>query len=237
MFWGRERTAELQEILYGPQDACRTSINRLGNLITLSHDAHGNWNKGLFALKHISGGGYEMVLELEWLPDHPELSREGIRLDQPVENTTTPRLADHILANVHTEQIVRSGYRFTMTTDNTEASPLPDERLINLQWFLTRVLRMSGAAEPVDLNYYETPPMVSPISSVPSLVASPDTQANTIGTLSFPQDYPPNVRSTFPKNLSLKKWAKRVFSKLRKGLRKGSGNEQVSQWLCTCRGK
>ena len=70
--------------------------------------------------------------------------------------------------------------------------------------------------------------MVSPISSVPSLVASPDSQANTIGTLSFPQDYPPSVRSTVPKNLSLKKWAKRVFSKLRKGLRKGSGNEQVS---------
>jgi hypothetical protein len=168
MFWGRKRTAELQEILYGPHDARRTSINQLSNLITLSHDAHSNWNKGLFALKHISGGGYEMVLELEWLPDHPELSREGVRLDQPVENTSTPFLAIQILSNADTHQAIDSGYQFTMTTDNTEASPLPDEWLINL----TRVLRMSGAAEPVDLNYDETPPMVSPISSVPSLVAS-----------------------------------------------------------------
>ena len=133
MFWGRERTTELQEILYGPHDARRTSINQLSNLITLSHDAHSNWNKGLFALKHISGGGYEIVLELEWLPDHPELSREGVRLDQPVENTSAPFLEDYALINVRTRQTINSGYQFTMTTDNTEASPLPDEQLINLQ--------------------------------------------------------------------------------------------------------
>ena len=112
MFYGEDRTAELKEIIYGPLEsdnhARKTSINQLGNLITLSQAAHGYWSKGFFTLKHISGGGYEktteMVLELEWLPEHPELSGEGVRLDQPVENTTTPRLADHILANVHTEQ-------------------------------------------------------------------------------------------------------------------------------------
>jgi hypothetical protein len=111
MFWGRERTAELKEILYGPHNARRTSINRLGNLITLSCDAHGDWNEGLFALKHISGGGYEMVLELEWLPDYPELSREGVCLDQPVENTSAPFLASHVLANADTHQTIYSGYQ------------------------------------------------------------------------------------------------------------------------------
>ena len=113
-----------------------------------------------------------MVLELEWLPEHPELGREGVRLDQPVVNTSAPFLEDHALATVRTRQLIDSGFQFTLTTANTEALPLPDERLVILQWFLTRVLRMSGAAEPVDLNYDETPPMVSPISSVPSLVAS-----------------------------------------------------------------
>jgi hypothetical protein len=227
MFWGRERTAELKEILYGPHDARRTSINQLGNLITLSPSAHSYWNKGFFALKHISGGGYEktteMVLELEWLPDHLEPGRKGVRLDQPVQNTSAPFLENHGLFNLRTRQAINSGYQFTLTTTNTEASPLPDERLINLQWFLTRVLRMSGAAEPVDLDYDETPPMVSPVSSVPSLVASPGTQANTIGPSSLP-DYPPSVPSSVPKKLSIKKWAKRVFFRLRRR----SGNEQVS---------
>ena len=222
MFYGEEGTAELKDILYGPlqsnNDDRKTLINRLGNLITLSSTAHSHWNQGLFALKHISGGGYEktteMVLELEWLPDHPELSREGVRLDQPVENTSAPSLAGHGLFNVYTDQRISSGYQFTLTTTNTETLPLPDERLINLQWLLTRVLRMSGAAEPIDLDYDETS-IVSPISSAPSSVALRDTQANTIGSLSSLQDYPPSARSTVPTKFTLKKWAKRVFFKLR----------------------
>jgi hypothetical protein len=228
MFYGEERTAELKEIIYGPLEsdnhARKTSINQLGNLITLTPGSHSYWNKGIFALKHISGGGYEktteMVLELEWLPDHPELSREGIRLDQPVENTSAPFLEGHALLHVRTRQIIDSCYRFTLTTANSETLPLPDERLINLQWFMSRVLRMSGAVEPEDLDYDETPPIVSPVSSVPSLVASPDTLANPIRPLS---SHPPSLCSTVFKKFTLKKWAKRVFK-----LRQGSGNEQVS---------
>ena len=82
-----------------------------------------------------------MVLELEWLPGHPELSRDGVRLDQPVENTSAPFLEDHALSSVRTRQAIDSGYRLTLTTTDTEALPLPDERLINLQWHkLTMVL-------------------------------------------------------------------------------------------------
>ena len=216
MFYGEDRTAELKEIIYGPLEsdnhARKTSINQLGNLITLNPSSHGYWNKGIFALKHISGGGYEktteMVLELEWLPLHPELSREGVRLDQPVENTCALRLAGHGLFNVYTDQVIYSGYQFTLTTADTETLPLPDERLINLQWFMSRVLRMSGGVEPEDLDYDETPPMVSPVSSVPSLVASPDTLANPIRPLS---SHPPSLCSTVFKKFTLKKWAKRVF--------------------------
>ena len=59
---------------------------------------------------------------------------------------------------------------------------------------------MSGAAEPVDLDYDETCLMVSPISSAPSSVALRDTQANTMGSLSSLQDYLPSARSTVPEN-------------------------------------
>ena len=227
MFYGEEGTEELKDILYGPLQSNNdgeTSINRLGNLITLNPLAHSHWNKGFFALKHISGGGYgettEMVLELEWLPEHPELSREGVRLDQPVENTSAPLLRNHGLLNTSNFQAIYSNYQFTLTTTDTKDLSLPDERLINLQWLLTRVLRMSGAAEPADLDYDETPSMNSPISSVPSLVPF---KTNSTGPFSSHQDSPPSAHPTVPKHLILKKWVKRVFKS-----RKGSGNEQVS---------
>ena len=149
MFWGGERTAELKEILYGPHDAGRTSINRLGNLITLSHGAHSHWNKGHFALKYISGGRYEMVLELEWLPDHPELSREGVRLDQPVENTSAPFLARKILSNADTHQAIDSGYQFTMTTVKTATEvgvrAIQDHRVI--EWNTCWKCRLSEGTD------------------------------------------------------------------------------------------
>src|SRR5262249_1822555 len=48
---------------------------------------------------------------------------------------------------------------------------LPDERLIKLQWFLTRVLRMSGAAEAKDI---EEPGDDSPMASrASSCIESP----------------------------------------------------------------
>src|SRR2546429_6407952 len=44
------------------------------------------------------------------------------------------------------------------------SSDLPDERLIKLQWFLTRVLRMSAAGENKDIEYDDSP-TASPVAS------------------------------------------------------------------------
>ena len=71
MFWGKEKVATCQEIIFGPPDSSNTYINRLDNLFTLNVSANALWNMGYIALKHIRGGSYqmttEMVLELEWL--------------------------------------------------------------------------------------------------------------------------------------------------------------------------
>ena len=110
-----------------------------------------------------------MVLELEWLATHPELSADLVRLDQAVEHTSVAELPDAPLFNVGTRQLIQSGDRFTLTINNPEVLLLPDERLINLQWFLTRVLQMSGA-EDINMGFDDTPiasPNISPISSLP----------------------------------------------------------------------
>src|SRR5436305_5851064 len=114
MFWGKERTADCQEILLGPND--KSYVNHLGNLITLSSQAHLYWNDGVFALKHIRGGSYlgttEMVLELEWLAKHPELGRL-VSADQAVEDISIQQSADHILTSVRTRRELYSGDHIT----------------------------------------------------------------------------------------------------------------------------
>jgi len=70
---GARKTEKLKDVIYGPpefiQPGNKTLVNNLGSLVTLSKQAHGLWNVGSFALKHIRGGSFEgtkeMVLELE----------------------------------------------------------------------------------------------------------------------------------------------------------------------------
>jgi hypothetical protein len=175
MFWGKEKTAKCQEIIYGPPDSPNTYVNRLENLITSSSQAHLYWNDGVFALKHIRGGSRtsEMVLELHWLAKHPELER-SVCIDQAVEDISIQRPdGPNGLFNCETEQVVRSGQQVTLTTPDAEKYPLPDERLVQLQWFLARVLRMSAGEDEV-MEYDDDIFMVSPLaSSLASPAASP----------------------------------------------------------------
>jgi hypothetical protein len=195
MFWGKEETEKLQELIFGPPELRspegKTLINNLGNLITLSKQCHAFWNYGDFALKHIRGGSCEetteMVLELEWLPKHPELGSGLVRVDQTVETTSISGLEECALISAETRQELFSGCQITLTTTNAELLPLPDERLIKLQWLLTRVLRMSGAAEVIDLEYDDTPmpsPMMSP---VPSLANSSEFQVRSESSAKTPE--------------------------------------------------
>ena len=174
MFWGVDGTAQCQEILFGPprltQSGGKTLINRLENLITLSPTAHYKWSRGKFALKHISGGSHEgttkMVLELHWLPEHPELDRL-VRADEIVDNRSVQRIEGNALFDVQTERALYSGYQVTLSTADATNLPLPDERLIVLQWLLARVLRMSGAGEDL-ITVYDDSPTVSPMASLVS---------------------------------------------------------------------
>jgi hypothetical protein len=49
---------------------------------------------------------------------------------------------------------IRSGYEISLKTDDPVSLPLPDIRLLEMQWFLHRVTAMSGAAEPQD-NFHD----------------------------------------------------------------------------------
>jgi hypothetical protein len=42
-------------------------------------------------------------------------------------------------------RMLRSGERFTLTTDDPIARPLPDAGLLELQWHIQRVVALSGA--------------------------------------------------------------------------------------------
>jgi hypothetical protein len=52
-----------------------------------------------------------------------------------------------MLFNTESRKIICSGDEFSLETDDPVLRPLPDFRLLEMQWFLHRVTAMSGAAE------------------------------------------------------------------------------------------
>ena len=55
--------------------------------------------------------------------------------------------------DLRTDKRIKSGDFFKLKTDDAEARPLPSFALLEMQWFLTRVVGMAGAAGPYDPDW------------------------------------------------------------------------------------
>jgi hypothetical protein len=111
------------------------------------------WNKGLFALK-----------PLELSPDHKKLTVQffwqvpgGYQIKSRINLLTEPASSEGLdmakgnwltrLNNDGSTPRIRSGERFTFTTNDPQKQPLPSLELLKMQWVLQRLVGMCGAAE------------------------------------------------------------------------------------------
>ncbi|KAJ9312472.1 hypothetical protein DTO271D3_7333 [Paecilomyces variotii] len=144
------------EIFRDPTDPSKASDGCF-NMICINSQAHELWNRGFFALKPISLSDDKktLVLEFHWQPrpNHSQFdtvdilkcpgSSEG--LDSVEDNDLTTRIG-----NGNKRRFIKTGDRFELRTDNPFTHPLPSWDLLDMQWRLTRVVSMSGAADVYD---------------------------------------------------------------------------------------
>jgi hypothetical protein len=153
-FWSQEKVAAWEAELF-PQGICETGLETVYNLITLSRGAHEMWGRGAFALKPIFVSDNKMTLEVQffWQKKQTDsqtmsllttpFSTEG--LDQNEGAYDHGQRAD--LMNSRTRQCIKSGEYFKIQTDDPSTKPLPSFQLLEIQWFLQRILGMAGAAD------------------------------------------------------------------------------------------
>lgn len=146
MFWAQERV-----------DAWHNAIFPLGtevcqNLICLALHVHGYWERGYFALKPIRLSDDKKRLDVQffWLQQHKFASQVNI-----LQTPSLPKGLDQgpnfaKLWNHQTDKKICSGDEISLETDDPATRPLPDFKVLEMQWFLHRVTAMSGAAEPLD---------------------------------------------------------------------------------------
>ncbi|KAJ5747604.1 uncharacterized protein N7511_009300 [Penicillium nucicola] len=148
IFWNHERVSGWQDAVDHQSSFCTPCES----MITLSSNAHALWRMARFALKPIaiSEDRMTMTLQFFWLP---VVCKPRLKLiDPPVfPSVLYGAQSRSRLWNYETNMEIRSRDIITITTKNPEENPLPSMELVELQWFLTRVLALSGAAEfPMD---------------------------------------------------------------------------------------
>jgi hypothetical protein len=118
----------------------------------LAPSAHKYWEKAHFALKpmELSHDKKRLDIQFFWLAKHDHTSEVAI-LQHPSLSVHLDRGPNNtMLFNIPTEKKISSGDPISLETDDPVAHPLPDLRLLDMQWILHRVTAMSAAAEPQD---------------------------------------------------------------------------------------
>ena len=170
MFWTLDQVEDWKNSIFTYPSKSKATLS-CGNLITLSRDAHNFWNQGRFALKPVekSNDGKELKIQLFWQPiyEHPPM------IDIMTEPVSTKGIHKHHLspiAKLYWDDpsdpdrgiLIFSGDSFTLTTDDPVLRPLPNWKLLKMQWHLARVVGMSAAGDWED-STFDTETDVSPV--------------------------------------------------------------------------
>jgi HNH endonuclease len=157
-FWPEEKVAAWEAELF-PRGIHEIGIERVYNLITLSATAHRDWNRGAFALKPISVYDNNTTLEVQffWQKKQKDTQSTMSLLTTPFSTKDLDRnegAFDTDTGKVRLldgrDKIIKSGDFFELKTDNAIERPLPSFKLLEMQWFLQRVIGMAGAAGPYE---------------------------------------------------------------------------------------
>jgi hypothetical protein len=153
MFWPDDKVAAWAGELF-PQGLSEIGVERVYNLIVLSTTAHSKWNRGAFALKPLSMSEDRTTLQVQFFWQKKQniqltmslsttpFPTEGLDMNEGAFKSGAARLFDKY------DKRIKSGDVFELQTDDAVARPLPSFQLLEMQWFLTRIVGMAGAASP-----------------------------------------------------------------------------------------
>jgi hypothetical protein len=148
-FWSKDRVDKWYNAIFP------TGTEVCSNLMCLSASAHRYHGKSYFALKpiSISQDNTEMTVEFYWLKKDNNLPRFVNLCEKPLLNGVDQGPLRARLFNHITAEVIQSGHQLKLKTSDPDTQPLPNYHLLEMQWFLNRLVAMAGAAD--DSNDYD----------------------------------------------------------------------------------
>jgi hypothetical protein len=146
LFWSQDRVDTWYQAIFS------SGTEAVYNLMCLGPPAHKYHEKAYFALepKEISEDGKCLTVKFFWLPRNRNSTDVDI-LRTPLIPEDSDGLNHGVgLWNPYTNKRIYAGDEIYLETSDPKRLPLPDLRLLEMQWILHRVTALSGAAEPRD---------------------------------------------------------------------------------------
>jgi hypothetical protein len=159
MFFGPEQIEALKSEMLRNDN--RVNTEYVSNFITLSVQVHQWWDHAMIAFRPVWMNGDKTVMELafHWLPlcDRTQKRIDAVPIyAHPYPNQRQGWIKGpsdgHRLFDVGSEQLIRSGFIFKITTTDPENLPLPSWELMNMKWNLSRIAAMQGVSEEEEDN-------------------------------------------------------------------------------------
>ena len=154
LFWDSDRIQRWKIKIFPNLEHPNTGVQACFNLICLSPNAHTMWSRGIFAPKPlaISNDQTSLAVQFFWQPRRNHSYEERIDLmEVPLRSENLRRVDnDYWLCCLESDRSYRgiqSGQKFSFITNDPVYQPLPSWDLLEMQWILQRLVRMSGAAD------------------------------------------------------------------------------------------
>ncbi|PGH07765.1 hypothetical protein AJ79_06153 [Helicocarpus griseus UAMH5409] len=144
IFWREERIDRWKRAIF-----TRKCTEVCQNLVSLSPSAHAYWDANLFALKplKVSSDKKSLTVQLFWLHPHSRMKLMPLEMRPFLPSQLEGSVNNVKLFNCVTHEIIQSGHRITICTDDPDKRPLPSYDLLEMQWYLHRVSALAGASE------------------------------------------------------------------------------------------
>jgi hypothetical protein len=145
-FWSQDRVDAWYKAIFS------SGTEVVYNLMCLDPSAHKYHEKAYFALepKEISNDKKRLTVKFYWLPRYQHSDKIDILYSPSIPEDGDGENHGVGLWNVSTKKQIYSGDEIYLETNDPERLPLPDLKILEMQWILHRVTALSAAAEPRD---------------------------------------------------------------------------------------
>lgn len=145
MFWTKDRIMSWYQAIF----AQGTEV--IHNLLCFAPHVHSYHERALFALQpgELSSDQKCQKIKFFWMTTHRHSSQQVDLLRRPEVPQAPDRGSRNVrLFDVDTETKICSGQEIDLITSDPARLPLPDKRILEMQWILQQVAALKGRAEP-----------------------------------------------------------------------------------------